>query len=356
VRGFNQSNKSPIGIDIGSRYLRAMQLQRVGNAWHIEAATAIPRSTPEGPMDQEEVWRFAAMLDRQGFTGRDVVLAVPDDVLLGSILKLPPRASGAPLDQIAKMEMARMHRCEPESFEMATWDLPATGPNNDATQVMVSACSHQDSNRLLDVFESAKLNVVALDTGDWSIARACSPRMITASNITAILDLGWGLGRLAVLYDGVIIYERTMPETGIKRLSDALIKRTGFGVERVDLLLRDTTPGLSNDPAADHLAHAVPLRIAVSAHVDAMIEELRQSFSYALHRYPGEIDQQLLLVGGGASIPGMCQGIADAIGIAVRPINVSDLARCPDDLTQSCNSPAFVKALGLAMHGLTPVM
>lgn len=346
---------SPIGIDIGSKYLRAVQLQRVGNTWRIEAATAIPRSTSDGPIGQEEAWRFAAMLDRQGFTGRNVVLAVPDDVLLGSILKLPPRESGAPLDQIAKMEMARIHRCEPASFEMASWDLPATGPNNDATQVMISACSRQDSNRLLDVFESAKLNAVALDTGAWSIARACSPLITTASNITTILDLGWGLGRLAVLYNGVIIYERTMPEAGIKLLSDALIQRTDLGVEMVDLLLLGTVPDLSNGQAVGKSGHEASLRIMVNAHVDAMIEELKQSFSYALHRYPGEADQQLLLVGGGASIPGMSQGLADATGIATRPINVSDLAQCPDDLTPLCNSPAFVKALGLAMHSMATI-
>ena len=353
---FNRLKKSSIGIDIGGKYLRAMQLQHVDNAWRIEAATVIPRSASGSSIDQDEVSRFAAILDRQGFTGRDAVVAIPEDVLLGGILKLPSRKSGAPLDQIAKMETARIHRCAPESFEMAAWDLPTAGLATDTTQVMVAACSHEESDRLLDVFEVAKLNIVALDTSAWSIARACAPLITTAPNVTAILDLGWALSRLVVLCDGVIIYERAIPEAGIKLLSETLVKRTGMGVEMVDLLLLDNVPDQSEDRKEATPDYSASLRIAVTAHVDTMVEEVKQSFSYALHRYPGVVDQQLLLVGGGASIPGMCQCIADVIDMPMRQVNVSSLAQCPHDLTQSCDSPAFVKALGLAMHGMAPIV
>lgn len=350
----NRSNKSSVGIDVGSKYLRAVQLQRFGGAWRVEAATAIPRQTPDSSVSQEEVSRFAVTLTRQGFAGRDVVLAAPEGVLLGGILKLPPRGSGAPLDQIATMETARMHRCEPQSFELAAWDLPTTGPGTDTTQVMVAACPHEVSDQLLDLFEAAGLNVVALDTSAWSITRACARLTTDTPNITAILDLGWKVGRLVVLYNGVIIYERTLPDVGIDRLSDALAKQTGQGVEMVDLLLMGNMPEQPNSQAPGIPDYSALLHTAVEAHVDVVIEEIKQSFSYASHRYPDVANQQLLVVGGGAGIAGMCPCIANHVGITTRTVKMSDLSACSHELTQTCNSSAFVKALGLAMHGLVP--
>jgi len=351
VIGFGRSTKSPIGIDTGSRHLRAVQVRPIDRgSWRIEAATSIPRQTPDCPLTQEEVFQFATLLDRQGFTGRDVVLAVPDKVLLSDILKLPSRASGVPLEQIARMEIARIHKREPGSFEMASWDLPSIGRHTNETQVMAAACPHEDSDKLLDMFEAANLNVIALDTAAWSIARACASLLPAEPGITGILDLGWNLARLVVLHGGVVVYERTIAEGGIKTLHDAVITRTGIDPDAIDLLLLEMTASPHDARRSNDANSVAALQTLVTAYADSLAGELKKSFSYASHRYNQSENQQLLLVGDGACLPSISGRVADAAGLVMRSVSAAELVQCPDHMIQACHTPALTKALGLAMH------
>src|SRR5687768_2050813 len=105
--------RSPIGIDVGGRAVKAVQLQRGPAGWRVAAAAAVPRVPAErkhagtptapaaaaapgdaapAPADQgmaaitapsaAELNRLYDTLERQGFAGRQVVLAVPDARLL----------------------------------------------------------------------------------------------------------------------------------------------------------------------------------------------------------------------------------------------------------------------------------
>jgi Tfp pilus assembly PilM family ATPase len=346
---FARTTRSPIGIDAGSKYLRAVQARRDGVAWHIEAAASIPRQHPGAPVTEHEVSRFAALLDRQGFCGRDVVLAVPDEMVLGGVLKLPPRSSGAPLEQISRMEISRMHKCEPGTFEMAGWDLPSVGRGTDTTQVMAAACTHRDADALLDLFEPAGLTVTALDTSAWALARACAP--LLGADITGILDIGWSATCLVMLYDGVVIYERTIPDAGVKVLYDQLTRRTGLDPQVIDLLLLDTTAAPPEERRQTDVDFAAQLRSLTAAHGETMAQEIEQSFSYAAHKYHDATGRGLLLTGGGACIAGICKAIGGISSIDPQPAAVTSLAQCTGPLVQSCDNPALTKALGLALHG-----
>src|SRR5205823_4093664 len=113
-------NITPIGIDAGGRSIAAVQLDWSGGAGPaITAASIIARqpATPESPLSTTETAALEEVLYRQGFTGRDVVVGIPDHALLTEVLELPPRSSGAPLEQLARMEIARTHKRDPASFE-----------------------------------------------------------------------------------------------------------------------------------------------------------------------------------------------------------------------------------------------
>src|SRR5439155_3902434 len=102
-------------------------------------------------------------------------------------LELPPRSSNAPLERIARMEVARAHRFAPDSFEMGCWDLPAAARATKQTPVMAVACTHSDAAAIMDPFEAGGMNVVALDVKAAALARACSP--LLAADATAIIGI-----------------------------------------------------------------------------------------------------------------------------------------------------------------------
>lgn len=345
---FKFSARSPIGIDVGVRRIKAVQLERIGSDWHVYAAASIPRTDVQPLIGQQELARFVGLLDRQGFSGRRVVLAVPNELLIEGTLNLPPRGPGVPLEKIAQMELARMHKCEPDSFKMACWDLPASARDTGAAQVMAAGCARKTADPLLDRFEAVGLDVVALDTAAWSLARACRPLFNHEAKVIGILDLGWTSARLAVLVDGVIIYERSVSEGGIGSLHASLIDRTGLAENVVFHLIEES--GLTGSRKTD-LPSNVDMSSTIESYLDLLVQLIQGAFSYASHRYRDADGAKLLLVGGGAQVAGLHQRLDGEVNFEVARAAMGQLVDCPSNLIPDDHAMATTLALGLCQHG-----
>ncbi|MEE9211282.1 MAG: pilus assembly protein PilM [Phycisphaeraceae bacterium] len=350
MRWLARSRRTPIGLDVGARSLKAVQLRGAPGAWRIEAAAAICRTECGPEVCSRDVQRLCDVLYRQGFTGQQVVLAVPHEKLVAEVLELPSRGSGAPLDQIARMELARTHRKDPESFEMSLWDLPAPARAHETTSVMTAACSHADADAILDCFEGYGLDVLALDVQAWALARACAPLLAGSQGIEAIFDIGWTAARLVLLHDDVVIYERTMKDAGLQTLHQALSGRFDLDDDAADHVL--TRIGLAPN-TTDQQGHPQPLAdisSVITPHVDVLVRELKMSLSYAAHRYPDAECKRLFLVGGGSAIPKLADYLTAALGVPVEIPCHADMAECNTAVPAICSTALLTTAIGLAQY------
>lgn len=341
-----RQGRSPIGVDLGKRYIKAAQLRRSGDGWRVSAAAALPRENPDGDTDRSEVRQLRGVLERQGFAGKHIVLAVPTEKLMTGILDVPPRGSGAPVDQIARTELARIHKCKPDSLEMACWDLPAPSHGKEVNRVMAAGCTHANANAFADCFENEGFNVRALDIHACAVVRACAP--VLSGGITCLLDMGWSAARLVLLFQEAVVYERTLGETGIHPLFKAIGKKLGLGPETIDSILGEVgiQPGLDGEGANWESFQAV--RGMILAHLASMLDEVRLSISYATSQYRDAAIERLILVGGGAAIPGIREYISSALEMEVRTVAPTDIADCSGPLQDRCSDPALTASVGLA--------
>jgi Tfp pilus assembly PilM family ATPase len=370
--------RTPIGIDVGSRAVKAVQFGRArwgDGKWRVVAVAEVPRSEMSGStapraagaaaqgssggqappagsphaLKPEDVRRLLGTLERQGFSGTEVVLAVPTERMTTNVLELPPRSSQAPLEQIARMEVARAHRCAPDSFEMGSWDLPAASRATKTTPVMAVACNHAEAGALLDPFEAEGLHVTALDVRPCALARACEPLLGGRGTITAIVDVGWSGATLTLMYQGVVIYGRTLADGGIAKLYQTLGARLRLEPDVIDYLLAESGMG---DPGAAGVAPQrkgpVDAATLIAAHFDAAVRELQVSLSYAQHQYTGTSVSRLLLVGGGACIRGVAAHFSNVLRIETRTAAPADIADCSGGAVGLSGSPALTLATGLA--------
>src|SRR3954469_22958163 len=181
---------SPIGLDIGGRTIKAVQLVRAGGKWRLHAAVALPQPEVNQPIVPQTARYVREALFRHGFAGDRLVLAAPAKQLEGAVLELPPRSSGAPVEQIARAELARGAKLESDPFEIECWDLPSPARAGTGTSVMAVAMRHADAAAILDPFEADGFKLVAIDTQAWALARAAGPYEIPGT-ISALLDIGW---------------------------------------------------------------------------------------------------------------------------------------------------------------------
>lgn len=339
---------SPIGLDVGYRWVKAAQLRRDGAQWHLEAAARFPRLQPDTPPDAREAARIEEVLSRQGFRGHEVVLAAPMEKLMTDVLDLPARTPGTPFEQIMRAEVGRIHKCDPGKLEIAHWDLPASSRSGKGTQVLAVSCLHTDADSFLDVFESVGMNVVGLDARSVAVARACGPLLATvAARISVVLVVEWTYASVVVMHQGVVVYERKLKESGIKRLHETIQSQLNVEPVAADHLLEEV--GLTNADGGRASGAANEVRMLIETHLGTVVQDLRASITYASHQYPEASVEQLLVTGEGALIPGLEQHLRGRTGLEVRKASAAELIIAPDHLLSLC-TPALTAAVGLAQY------
>lgn len=333
--------RSPIGLDVGSRSIKAAQVTE-GDVTRVTALSLVPRVRPGQEMDREEVASLRQVLRRQGFVGRDVVLAVPHERLLRGVLELPAGLTGTSVAQVARMELARQHRVDPHSFEMVCWGLP-----EGKAQTVAVACPHAAAHALLDLFDGTGLNVQALDVATAAAARACLDLCVPAPGITAILDLGWASTRLLLVSGPTILYERFF-EGGLSGLVGTLAGRFEIS-EGAACQILDTV-GLSSDPLPTEVdpASLEAIRKLLRTHVRSLMEDLKIPFSYISRQHLNQPVGRMVLVGGGAGTPGLAEYMASVFGTEVRRAAPRDLMKVASNVQTRAGHPALTVALGLA--------
>lgn len=349
MSGLRGHDESPIGVDVDTRYLRAAQLAPAGDGWRLQAAVRIPRVAPGEELGPRDVAHLKDTLERLGFRGKRLVLAVPEDKLAVDVLELPPRSSSAPVDQIARTELARTHGYEPDAAEMVSWDLPPSSRARDITQMMALALPHPDADALLDTFEGTGLDVAVLDTHLAATIRACRP-LLPDEGLTAVLTVGWDWALLLLWLDGTVIYRRLMPENSLGCLTEAVARNLDLPADAVDCVLEEV--GLADHPPTDDDT-PIPLdalRTIIRKPINASAEAVRAAFAYAAQMYARSRPASVLVTGQAAAIPGATAHLASRLDADVRTVAPRDLVEAAPAVVQEAGHSALTPAVGLAMY------
>ena len=375
-------SRTAIGIDVGTRNIKAAQLCRSDGQYSIAALALLPRAPRSclrqedagaEQIDPQEIISLRGSLRRQGFCGNDVVLAAPDEKLLRGILELPGRVSGTAIHQMARMELSRLHHVAPDSFELVHWELASADKSagrladksKPTTQTLALGCPHDVANAYLDAFEEAGLNVTALDVRSAAAARACLPLIAPAASspllsceskkggegVTCLLDLQWNSTKLLLVQGHTLIYEKFIGNKCIATLTVRLSEKFGLPerfayqiVRAVGLPPRLPTQGQAAGIAFDSKGPATAsafagtsseldqksveaIREMIKSHFDTVAEELKSPIAYASRQYPDKGMERILLIGDGAGILGISQYLADILGIEVMLTAPSDLVK-----------------------------
>ncbi len=333
---------SPIGLDLGSHSIKAVQLKQSAGGRKICAAVSLPRLQPGSTLDAPEIERLLGVLDRRGFAGQDVVVTVPTASLLTTILELPARAPGVPLEQIAAVEFARVHKQEASALTISVWDLPAPARASKATYMLAVGTLSEKLEAHVDLIESHGLNVIAVDEPYSAAARGGLFLTKSVPGFTAVVDLGWEQATLVILKENAVIYTRKLSESGMGRLHRAALETPAGDADAVEHELWHV--GFEAHAPAD-LDNAAILDV-LESHVAGATDEIRRAFGYTTHQYPDAVISNTILVGGGAFIPGIASWFERALGVP------TVIAGADSDIHVTESGPSLASmasALGLAL-------
>lgn len=343
--GINRSRVTRIGLDLGSRCMKAVQLLRRGGEMHLQAAVNVER-TSDGVISDKDLQRLCMALDRAGFRGREAVIACPPAVIFSDLLELPPRSSGAPIEQLTRMEVQRAGRFETNPFELAYWELPSPPRAGGQTNVMAVAVKEADIHPLLTQLEQHGLEIAAMETNGTALARLFCTSAPDA--IHAIVDCGASATSLVLAHAGTVIYKRRLTELSFDMLRRTVAQELELNDAQVPPVLREY--GFREQDATSHAPQAARLRVLIGQHLDAVADEIESSLAYAVHRYPQLTTTGVVLAGGGAEVAEIDKYFGKRLSIDVRVARPADFALCSADQSEKAMSPAMLTATGLALN------
>lgn len=348
-----RTSMSMVGVDIGTRWVKAAQLRRVGRSWRLHAAAKIERPLPDrvslasGPpaWTADEAMRLGDVLERSGFHPAGLNVAAPREMLLATTLELPARSSGAPIEQIARAELARSGKCDAASMEMAMWDLPAAARSQAGTPVMAVALPSDRGEQIAAAFDSGAWEVHAIDFRPVGLARAVRPWL--GNGVGVVLEFGWDATLISLISAERVVFQRSLEDLGLGRLHGQMVLRTGLAVADIDAALNPP-----DTEACGHRASSILMscRALIADHMERLGTELSRSLGYAQHRHANTAVTGLCLVGDGGLISGVRERLSAAAGLEARVVTPESVAICKSIPARLAGDPAMAAAVGLAMN------
>jgi Tfp pilus assembly PilM family ATPase len=340
----------PIGVSLDARWIRAAQVVAKDGRLTLIGAARMRRAegTPGDqvpPPTREEAARLFEVLARQGIKSQQVVIAAPSQHASLTAIELPPKTSGAPLEQIAAMELSRLQRLEPGTFELALWELPkGQRPGRGAAGSYIAAtATHAQGEALSAGFDAVGVAVTALVPEALTLAKAAS----ISPEARALLSLTWSGMEIVVLNElGKIVYHRALPELGLHRLRLVAKERMSLAPEAVDGALDALAAG-ERAPDGSELPDVLrPLLAGVSRivqeHADFVAVEVERSLTYSARFSPDCEQKPILIVGEGAGVPGLTPRLVEQVGLEFSTLS------CGEVMTLSPGSARHAGACDLA--------
>lgn len=319
-----------IGIDVGSRTIKAAQ-------WSADRSrpphtVSIRRLSDDTTPTDREIVELSSALARREIRGRRISLAAPDSILRSTLLTLPPRSSGAPLEALARSEVEAALGVG-RAFTLVTWDLPPRTTSGTSTDISAVACTRADLDPLIEAFERHGFEVEAVDVAHCAIARLVEPANPEPNDLTVTLDIGHSCARVSLVLGGEVVYHRKIAAGGLASLYADLAARFAIDADAAPMLTSTTS---LTCPFAQEV------RQIVGTFLTTISRDVETAISYGLNSYRDAQPKRICVVGGGGEIPEVESLLSDMLSIPVTS------AHPPHALPR----PTFVAAAGVAMRDM----
>jgi type IV pilus assembly protein PilM len=354
---FSSRRLSPVGIDIGTRSIKAAQMELGGERARVVALAqhALPIAL-ESPADRAEAVRIGlGNLQRMGiFKGRDVVLSLNAQQLFVQNVRVP-RLPDEELNKVVRWEAEERL---PEDFgeaevrHLVAGDIRAPSSSGEGSEirreVIVLACRRKEIQESIALLESLRFRPVAIDVSALAMARTCQSilrRKADEQSAFLFVDLGAGMSTAVVTRGHEILLIKQLPSAG-QTLDRAVARKLRLSIE--DAALARQQWSSKDDSVIDPDLGRV-VGEAVRGEIETMAGELLMCVRYHSVTFRGNRITKALLFGGESNTR-IAEQLTSRIDI---PCEVSDpfagIDLSPDaaDQANASRPGQWVVALGL---------
>lgn len=299
-----------VGIDIGSKTIKIVELQKEGNSFSLSASGIVgyTGNSPDKITDDKEMASLAQIIKKlhaeAGVSSRDVVLSLPESQVFTRTIKFPLLTDA----EIASAVKWESEQYIPIPINEAIIQHTILARNETSTPpeviVLLVAAPRIIVEKYTKVVQLAGLKPVAVETELIAITRALSPEDRTV----LLVDLGASSTDIAISKQGLLSFSRSIPIAGeafTRAVSQAL------GVSSAQAEAYKKTYGLEQKELEGKVQGALGpvLRLVV--------DEIKKAVNFYQTEEKGEAPSSLIVSGGTSGMPQIITQLSALVGMEV---------------------------------------
>lgn len=333
------------GLDIGSKTIKIVELQKEGDAFNLLASGIVGYSgtNVEKMTDEKEMTTLAQVIkklhDQAGVSSKDVVISLPESQVFTRTIKFP-LLTDAEISSAVKWESEQYIPIPvAEAIIQHTVLLRNEKASPPEVIVLLVAAPRVVVEKYTKVTTLAGLNPVAVETELIALTRALAP----PGRTVLLVDLGAGSTDIAIARDSLLSFSRSIPIAG-EAFTRAVSQ--GLGVTGTQAEEYKKTYGLENTQLEGKVKGALDpvLRLVV--------DEIKKAVSYYQTEEKGEAPNAIVISGGSSGMPQITSMMTGLLGIESIIANPFGKVRTDAETAKKLApyAPLYSVAVGLAMR------
>jgi len=334
-----------VGIDIGSKTIKIVELGREGANWRLRASGVVGFQgvTPDRAKDDVELSALSSVVKKlfveANISQREVNIALPEAHAFTRTVKFPP---------LTDQEIASAVKWEAEQYipipiaeAVVQHQIIERRENISPPEaiVLLVAAPKNLVEAYVKTVRMAGLTVIGVETELISLSRALAPEAQTVM----LVDFGAGSTDIAIVKSGKLSFSRTIPTAG-EAFTRAVAQSLGIEYQQAEEYKR--AYGLSGSQLEGKIKGALDPVFRI------VVDEMKKAIHFYQSEEKGEAPRSIILSGGTAGMPEAISLLSKLMGIEV--VIGNPFARVAVDAQVARNIAAFAPlysiAVGLAMR------
>ncbi|HOW72256.1 MAG TPA: pilus assembly protein PilM [Phycisphaerae bacterium] len=357
----------PIGLDLGTRVVRMLQLTR--HKGQVSIVACAQREIPPDTASDEElelhqVQAVEEMLRFGGFRGKSVITAVPWDDLHVRTVRLPSMPDES-IQNAVRFEAADRFGLDHNQTEVRFLVAGDVRQGTELRQEIILLAARRPAVEAhLRKLTRMGLRPAAVDAGPCALFRGFERllrRDEDAGQTSAFVEIGYRASRVVIargpeltLIKSIPVGGRRFDELVAEKLELGLAEAAQLRIRLQDLYIAELTGQAGRIPPDEQISHEMrhTLLDALRPALDHLAKEVSLCLRYCSITFRGPRSDSVTVLGGEACNPDMIQLLSDQANVPFhigKPMRNVTIERGCDGADRRTGQPEWAMALGLAL-------
>lgn len=357
----------PIGLDLGRRFVRMVQVARHKGQITVTAAAQheiAPGAYTSAELEEIHVQAVRTLLAGGQFAGREAVIALPWEQLQLRTVRIPPMPESDTADAV-RFEAADRFGLDPEKAEVRFLPAGDVRQGNELRQeVIVLGAERSIIDGYINLLARMGLRPAAIDAAPCALFRGFERflrRKEDQGDANVFIDMGYLGTRVAISRGSELIFVKSIPIGG-QRFDELVAESLSLSPHEAVQIRRRlrnhhvaAATGQANGEGLESLMDENVRRIALDA-IRPAIEQLSKEISlcvrYCSVTFRGPRADAITVVGGEAPNADILQMLSDQVNIPFhtgKPMRNIAYEIESDGADRRAGQPEWATALGLAL-------